>query len=59
MCVHSPRALLFYTSGDGLLSVWDIRKPQLKAMSDCMDDELLSAVIVKVCITAYGSYTAT
>jgi hypothetical protein len=35
-------------SGDGYLSTWDIRKPDVAAMSDQMDDELLSVSIVKV-----------
>ncbi|GAB5593574.1 hypothetical protein Unana1_08474 [Umbelopsis nana] len=47
MTFSSDKNILIAVAGDGLLSVWDIRKPKLKAMSDCMDDELLSAVIVK------------
>ena len=39
---------LICPSGDGFLSVYDIRKGVLEAMSDCMDDELLSIAIVKV-----------
>ncbi|KAI7862064.1 WD40-repeat-containing domain protein, partial [Spinellus fusiger] len=36
-----------YSSGDGYLSTWDIRKPDLAAMSDHMEDELLSIQLVK------------
>lgn len=35
-------------SGDGYLSTWDIRKPDVAAMSDHMEDELLSVALVKV-----------
>ncbi|KAI9313599.1 WD40-repeat-containing domain protein [Dichotomocladium elegans] len=33
--------------GDGYLSTWDIRKPNVAAMSDNMEDELLSIALVK------------
>ncbi|KAI8975384.1 WD40-repeat-containing domain protein [Mycotypha africana] len=33
--------------GDGYLSTWDIRKPEVAAMSDQMEDELLSIALVK------------
>ncbi|KAI8343740.1 WD40-repeat-containing domain protein, partial [Chlamydoabsidia padenii] len=33
--------------GDGYLSTWDIRKPNVAAMSDHMEDELLSVTLVK------------
>lgn len=33
--------------GDGYLSTWDIRKPNVAAMSDQMEDELLSVALVK------------
>ncbi|KAI9484803.1 WD40-repeat-containing domain protein [Zychaea mexicana] len=33
--------------GDGYLSTWDIRKPNVSAMSDNMEDELLSVALVK------------
>lgn len=35
-------------SGDGNLGVFDIRKGSLYAMSDNMEDELLSIVMMKV-----------
>ncbi|CAG8817987.1 27663_t:CDS:2, partial [Racocetra persica] len=38
---------LVSTSGDGTLSVYDIRKPDVVAMSDNQDDELLSVTVVK------------
>ncbi|KAG9302850.1 hypothetical protein G9A89_009627 [Geosiphon pyriformis] len=38
---------LLATSGDGALSVYDIRRPNLVAMSDNQEDELLSIAIVK------------
>ncbi|CAG8454110.1 14633_t:CDS:10 [Ambispora leptoticha] len=38
---------LVSTSGDGTLSVYDIRRPNLLAMSDNQDDELLSIAIIK------------
>lgn len=47
MTFSATKNTLIAVAGDGNLSVWDIRKPKLMAMSDCMDDELLSAVIVK------------
>ncbi|EIE83883.1 hypothetical protein RO3G_08588 [Rhizopus delemar RA 99-880] len=34
-------------SGDGYLSTWDIRKPNVAAMSDQMEDELLSIALMK------------
>ena len=34
-------------SGDGYLSTWDIRKPDVAAMSDQIEDELLSIELVK------------
>lgn len=34
-------------SGDGYLSTWDIRKKNVVAMSDHMEDELLSVTLVK------------
>lgn len=34
--------------GDGYLSTWDIRKPDVVAMSDQMEDELLSIALMKV-----------
>ncbi|KAI7881379.1 WD40 repeat-like protein [Lichtheimia hyalospora FSU 10163] len=33
--------------GDGYLSTWDIRKPDVAAMSDNMEDELLSVKLLK------------
>lgn len=37
-----------FSSGDGCLGVLDIRKGVLEAMSDNLEDELLSIVILKV-----------
>jgi len=42
---HENRLLC--PSGDGTLSIFDLRKGKLDAMSDNMDDELLSVVVVK------------
>lgn len=46
-----PDVFLFplpsHSRGDGYLSVWDIRKPSLVAMSDNQEDELLSVALVK------------
>lgn len=39
-------------SGDGYLSTWDIRKPDVAAMSDNMEDELLSVKLLKVCVNS-------
>ncbi|KAG2185588.1 hypothetical protein INT44_002381 [Umbelopsis vinacea] len=47
MTFSTDKNTLIAVAGDGLLSIWDIRKPKLKAISDCMDDELLSVVTVK------------
>ncbi|KAI8976213.1 WD40-repeat-containing domain protein [Pilobolus umbonatus] len=38
---------LLAVGGDGYLSVWDIRKPNVVAMSDQMEDELLSIELIK------------
>ncbi|CAG8569231.1 6841_t:CDS:10 [Diversispora eburnea] len=38
---------LITTSGDGTLAVYDIRRPNLVAISDNQDDELLSVAIIK------------
>ncbi|KAI9309046.1 WD40-repeat-containing domain protein [Cunninghamella echinulata] len=40
-------SLKSYKKGDGYLSTWDIRKPDVAAMSDHMEDELLSLALVK------------
>ena len=40
--------VLFVVSGDGTLTVLDIRKNILEAASDSLDEDLLSIVIVKV-----------
>lgn len=39
--------------GDGYLSTWDIRKPDVAAMSDNMEDELLSVELLKVCVLSH------
>ncbi|CEI92900.1 hypothetical protein RMCBS344292_07147 [Rhizopus microsporus] len=38
---------LIAVGGDGYLSTWDIRKPDVVAMSDQMEDELLSIALMK------------
>ncbi|KAF7725556.1 WD domain repeat-containing protein 55 [Apophysomyces ossiformis] len=38
---------LVAVGGDGYLSTWDIRKPDVAAMSDHMEDELLSIALLK------------
>ncbi|KAI7898676.1 WD40-repeat-containing domain protein [Cokeromyces recurvatus] len=38
---------LLTVGGDGYLSTWDIRKPNVAAMSDQIEDELLSIQLVK------------
>ncbi|KAI8885397.1 WD40 repeat-like protein [Backusella circina FSU 941] len=43
---HQHKTLLA-VGGDGYLSTWDIRKPNVAAMSDQIDDELLSISLVK------------
>jgi len=43
--------IIIVISGDGTLSVHDIRRSGLVAMSDEQDDELLSVAIVKVFTT--------
>ena len=35
-------------SGDGYLSVFDVRRPDIVARSDNLEDELLSLALVKV-----------
>ncbi|GAB5589427.1 WD repeat-containing protein jip5 [Umbelopsis nana] len=47
MTYHSEKKTLIADRGDGFLSTWDIRKPNVAAMSDCMDDELLSVELIK------------
>ncbi|OAD70811.1 hypothetical protein PHYBLDRAFT_4670, partial [Phycomyces blakesleeanus NRRL 1555(-)] len=45
---YSPsHKTLVAVGGDGYLSTWDIRKPNVAAMSDQMGDELLSVKLVK------------
>jgi WD40 repeat protein len=39
---------LIAVGGDGYLSTWDLRKPDVAAMSDQLEDELLSVSVVKV-----------
>lgn len=41
---------LLATSGDGRLSVVDLRKKRVEEQSDCNESELLSVAIVKVCL---------
>ncbi|KAJ2960557.1 hypothetical protein NQZ79_g4139 [Umbelopsis isabellina] len=47
MTYQKDKKTLIAVGGDGFLSTWDIRKPNVAAMSDCMDDELLSVELVK------------
>ena len=45
---HATIVLNGMIRGDGYLSTWDIRKPDVAAMSDNMEDELLSVKLLKV-----------
>ncbi|KAL0084011.1 WD40-repeat-containing domain protein, partial [Phycomyces blakesleeanus] len=45
--VIKKKSPLIQITGDGYLSTWDIRKPNVAAMSDQMGDELLSVKLVK------------
>eukprot|EP00299_Pterocystis_sp_00344_P013893 c6851_g1_i1.p1 GENE.c6851_g1_i1~~c6851_g1_i1.p1 ORF type:complete len:364 (-),score=74.01 c6851_g1_i1:22-1113(-) len=47
MALSADQRMLIVTSGDGHLSVFDLRKGILEAMSDNIDDELLSIALVK------------
>eukprot|EP00033_Pygsuia_biforma_P000937 GCRY01001079.1.p1 GENE.GCRY01001079.1~~GCRY01001079.1.p1 ORF type:complete len:381 (+),score=100.40 GCRY01001079.1:133-1275(+) len=48
MVYHQPKRRLLATSGDGALSVYDMRKSgKIEALSECLDDELLSVVVMK------------
>ncbi|CAO3583019.1 unnamed protein product [Absidia cylindrospora] len=47
MVYNADRKTLVAVGGDGYLSTWDIRKPNVVAMSDHMEDELLSVTLVK------------
>ncbi|CAG8789782.1 24392_t:CDS:2, partial [Gigaspora rosea] len=46
-CIICLITSVYEPSGDGTLSIYDIRKPNLLAMSDNQDDELLSVTVVK------------
>ncbi len=56
VCVYACAALkelwngvwVIFDSGDGTLSVFHLRKAELEAQSDNMEDELLSVKIIKV-----------
>ena len=48
MVYSAPQRTLIAVGGDGYLSTWDIRKTNVAAMSDQMEDELLSIAIIKV-----------
>ncbi|KAI8073866.1 WD40-repeat-containing domain protein [Gongronella butleri] len=47
MAYNEDKKTLVAVGGDGYLSTWHIRKPEVAAMSDHMEDELLSVVLVK------------
>ncbi|KAG2213556.1 hypothetical protein INT46_002262, partial [Mucor plumbeus] len=47
MTFSKDHRTLLAVGGDGYLSTWDIRKPNVSAMSDQMEDELLSIALVK------------
>ncbi|RKP07606.1 WD40-repeat-containing domain protein, partial [Thamnocephalis sphaerospora] len=44
---YGPKKRLLVAGGDGYLSVFDVRKPDLVARSDNLEDELLSLAVVK------------
>lgn len=44
---HADTKTLLATGGDGFLSVYDMRRRAMHAVSDNMEDELLSVVLVK------------
>lgn len=48
MTFSKEHKTLLAVGGDGYLSTWDIRKPNVLAMSDQIEDELLSIELVKV-----------
>ena len=48
MVSDDARRTLLATSGDGRLSVVDLRKKRLVEKSDCNESELLSVAIMKV-----------
>lgn len=48
MTFSKQHKTLLAVGGDGYLSTWDIRKPNVVAMSDQIEDELLSIELVKV-----------
>lgn len=50
MAVDDSQRTLLATSGDGRLSVVDLRKRKLEEQSDCNESELLSVAILKVCL---------
>ena len=43
-------SLLVFTSGDGTLSVFNVRRQKIEQRSDNMESELLSLAVVKVSI---------
>lgn len=47
LCAQAPRNVLLSTGGDGCLCVWDMRKGALQMMSEQIEDELLSLVVMK------------
>ncbi|PVV01147.1 hypothetical protein BB560_004444 [Smittium megazygosporum] len=44
---NEPKRHLFATSGDGCLSVYDVRKSKTIAVSENQDDELTSSVVIR------------
>ena len=48
----------FRCSGDGTLSIFNIRGKKLRARSDQMDTELLTLAVMKVSPSIYGYHIA-
>lgn len=48
MTYSAQHRTMIAVGGDGYLSTWDLRKPNVAAMSDQLEDELLSVSVVKV-----------
>lgn len=53
MTYSRSKKTLVAVGGDGYLSTWDIRKPDVVAMSDQIEDELLSIALMKVMLNPY------
>src|SRR5688500_2730353 len=48
-CIDVHQNVLVSASGDGCLGVFDLRKPELYAMSDNLEEDLTS-----ICLAKYG-----